>query len=104
MSFLRRHPKLLALNAALLAGLAFAALMPRAADAQPGANPQAGRLRGDYTLIAGRYQGGTASAIYIIDAANQELIALSWDRTNNRINPLGHRSLLDDSRYLSKPR
>jgi hypothetical protein len=108
MSLLRQHPKLIALNAALLAALAVATFTTsRPADAQttlakPG--EQAGRLRGEYTMIPGKFQGGTASAIYIIDAANQELVALTWDRSNNRINPLGHRSLLDDSRYLTKPR
>ncbi len=108
MSLLRTHPKLIALNAALLAALAVATFTgSRTADAQPTSarsGEQNGRLRGEYTIIAGTIQGGTTSALYIIDAANQDLIALSWDRTNNRANPLGYRSLTDDAKYLTKPR
>ncbi|HMN42618.1 MAG TPA: hypothetical protein PKE29_17390 [Phycisphaerales bacterium] len=108
MNLLRSHPKLLALNAALLAAIAVTTLTgSRPADAQTAA-PKPGepgaRLRGEYTMIAGKFQGGTASVIYIIDAANQDLVAINWDRSNNRPNPLGHRSLLDDARYLTKPR
>jgi hypothetical protein len=70
-----------------------AAGMP--ADAQP---PASARPRGEYTMISGRIQGATTNAVYILDANNQELVALSWDRNRNRFVGIGYRSLLADGR------
>ena len=100
--------RLIGLNIALLAVLAvvtIAGVVSSRADAQPptGSNP-ASRIRGEYTMVSGKIQGATADALYIIDAANQELVALSWDRAASRFEPIGHRSIADDARYLTKPR
>jgi len=98
--------KLIGLNVALLATLAVVTLLgvvSARAGAQPGATTPA-RGRGEYTMVSGRIQGSTTSAIYIVDGANQEIVALTWDRTNNRVEPIGYRSLNDDARYLTKPR
>lgn len=102
--------RLVWLNGVLLAALAVVTVGQRA-GAQPGgsggasggsrvggAASPADRPRGDYTLVTGRMQGGTAGAIYIFDAANQELLALSWDRTHDRFNIIGHRSVTSDAR------
>ena len=85
----RRWP-LLAVNAGLLVILGVATLAP----AQPGAN----RARGDYAIVGGDFQGGGgANAVYILDSSNQELIAVSWDRTRKSLTGIGFRSLDRDA-------
>lgn len=107
----RVSPRLIALNVLLLGALVMVTFMgSRPATAQapaggagvPGGQPIRGR--GDYTMMAGKSTGGTASVVYIVDAANQDVIVLGWDRTNLRLNPIGHRSMADDAHYLTKPR
>lgn len=96
---------LVLLNAAVLGALAVVTIADRA-GAQPGTVPatRGERMRGDYTLVTGRYIGGSTSAVYIFDATNQELLALSWDRTHDRFNIIGHRSLAADARTRQQPR
>ncbi|RMH27261.1 MAG: hypothetical protein D6693_05645, partial [Planctomycetota bacterium] len=77
---------LIALNTALLLALAAVTLAPPAAA-------QAGRARGEYAMISGQIQGREESAIYLVDTANQEMVALIWDRQRNNLLPLGRRSL-----------
>jgi len=43
-------------------------------------------------------QGVTESAIYVIDAANQELLALRWNRSNKALSAIGFRDLASDAR------
>lgn len=102
--------RLLWLNGGLLAALACATLVGHfsgaPASAQP-VDPATGvqvRNRGDYTVVSGRYQGGTTSAVYILDAANQQILALKWDRTNARFDLVGLRSITDDAREQRAPR
>lgn len=59
------------------------------------------RARGDYTMVSGRYQGGTSNAIYLLDAANGELMALAWDRSRNEMEIIGHRRIADDAQVKS---
>lgn len=82
---------LIALNGALLVALAAVALAP-IADAQRG-----GRARGQYTMVDGAVQGADVSAIYIVDAANQEMVSLYWDRNRRGFNALGYRNLAEDA-------
>lgn len=99
----RLDKRLLALNGGLLVVLGVVTLANvRAADAQPTTTPN--RARGEYTMVSGRMQGSTAAVLYLIDATNQEIVAASWDRNNNKLEPVGLRSLSDDSRYLQRPR
>ena len=98
----RMDRRLIVLNGALLAVLAVVTLSSaRSATGQTG---EANRARGEYTMVSGVMQGSTASVLYLLDATNQEIVAASWDRNNNRLVPIGHRSLSDDSRYLQRPR
>ena len=92
--------RLVALNVALLIVLGIVTF----AGAQPGGTGAGPRGRGEYTMVSGRTQGSTTATIYILDAANQEVLALGWDRGNNKPDVVGHRSLADDAKYLSKPR
>lgn len=96
----RSSRRLLGVNIALLIGLAVVTLMSTlhtpysTAQVVPNA---AQRPRGEYTMISGRYQGSTTAAVYILDAANQEVIALRWDRNNNRFEGIGYHNLKDDA-------
>ena len=87
----RQFRALIALNAVLLAALAVVSLSP-AAEAQRG-----NRARGQYTLVAGMVQGAEVEAVYVVDASNQEMVALYWDRNRNGFGPLGYRSLAEDA-------
>lgn len=88
----RAHPALLILNAGLAVVLAAVALAPRA-DAQ-----RAARARGDYTMVSGRTQGGSSNhAVYIIDASNQEVVALRWNDNTRGLEGLGYRDLAADA-------
>jgi hypothetical protein len=106
----RISPRLVALNVALLAILVVvtvtgsrpATAQPPAPGSPPGSQPTRGR--GEYTMVCGKYAGATSSAVYIVDAANQEIVVLGWDRASNRLTPIGFRSLTDDAHYLTKPR
>jgi hypothetical protein len=99
--------RLLGLNFALVLVLGVITILT---NAQVGAQPATGgapgqpvaagqRGRGDYTLLSGKIQGGTSSAIYILDAANQELLALSWNRSRDELETIGLRRLADDARF-----
>lgn len=88
--------RLVALNAALVALFAivhFAA----PAIAQGVANL---RARGDYTLVSGKTMSGNAHAVYIVDASNQELVALRWDTSRQSFVGIGFRDLDADARSL----
>jgi hypothetical protein len=87
----RASPALIALNAALLLVLGIITLAPES-YAQRG---QA-RVRGDYTMVSGRIVGGSSNVVYIIDAANQELIAVRWSNASKGLDGVGFRSLQAD--------
>lgn len=98
--------RLIAANVVLLGALAALTIvgLQSPAGAQPGAAAPAVRGRGDYTMVSGRYQGGTANMVYLLDSANQELLALEWNRNRNEFVPLGLRSLVEDGRRQAPPR
>ncbi len=104
-SALRSNARLLTLNGVLLLILAGVTLSSsRLASAQPDARRDSPRLRGEYTMVSGRTQGLTTSTLYIIDAVNQEIVALNWDRNANKPEVIGLRSLAEDSRFLERVR
>lgn len=83
---------LLALNGALLGVLALIALGSAASGSeQPGA-----RARGEYTMVSGQIKFGNSSGIWIIDAANQELVAVRWDDSRNALTGIDYRNLAAD--------
>jgi hypothetical protein len=97
-----RHRSLIALNMVLLGLLALVTLAP-GAGAQPGGAGGAGntpgqrpRAHGQYGVVGGRYQGGVEAAMYIVDSANEELLALRWDRSRKALSALGYRDMAQD--------
>ena len=54
------------------------------------------RKRGEYTLVSGDQNVGNSNAIFIVDAANQELVVLDWDNQTGLVG-LGYRDLNQDS-------
>lgn len=99
----RTERRLIGLNLSLLLALGVVTILatstPRAA-AQPreGSSPASTRGRGEYTLVSGRI-GSSDSVIYITDAQNQELLALTWDKNRNELDVLGHRKLSSDAMF-----
>lgn len=87
-----RYAGLLALNAALVAALAFVSFSPQA-DAQSASR----RPRGEYTMVAGQVQGISESAIYVVDSTNQEILAMRWDRSRKALGGIGYRNMAVDS-------
>jgi len=85
--------RLIGLNAALLLALLGVTLAP-SADAQTAANSS--RARGEYTMVGGDVSGSTANALYIVDAANREIITLLWDTSRRRLQGVGYRDLVLD--------
>ena len=88
---------LLAINVVLIAALV-AVIWAPPADAQNAAPPREGRIRGDYTMVSGRVNAGGADAVYVLDAANREMIALRWDSAKQSLSGVGYRDLDADGR------
>lgn len=83
---------LVALNATLLLALGAVTLAPKAgAQGQPAPRP-----RGEYTLVGGQVMGANSNAIYVLDAANRELVTLMWDDSRKQIHGIGYRDLAND--------
>ncbi|PHQ81277.1 MAG: hypothetical protein COB69_04535 [Phycisphaera sp.] len=80
---------LIAVNVVLLVVLGAVSI----ATAQPG-----NRARGDYAMVGGEILGGGGgNAVYILDASNQELIAVKWDTSRKVLDGIGFRDLNRDS-------
>ena len=107
LSAARSASGLVAINAGLLAALALVVFVPPAGtNAQPAAaapGAAVNRARGTYTMVAGRVQGQVESAIYIVDAANQEMIAMKWDRSRKQLKGLGYQDLAPGRRGPVNP-
>jgi len=89
-----RRGALVALNAGLVASLGGVLFGPRAI-AQAG---NAARAPGEYTLVGGDMPGTTDNTIFVLDAANRELIALEWSQSRSRLEGIGFRDLAEDVR------
>ena len=82
---------LLTLNAALLATLALVTL-------EPGAQAQQNtRTRGRYGIISGWVQNCDPEVAYIMDEANQEVVAVYWDERVKQFIGQGYRNMANDS-------
>ena len=79
------------LNIVLLGALAAITLVPDTVRR----NAQPARARGEYTMLSGRPNGQASDAVFVLDASNQEVIALKWDNTK-KLTILGYRNLETD--------
>ncbi|QQS07960.1 MAG: hypothetical protein IPK69_08040 [Phycisphaerales bacterium] len=48
------------------------------------------RPRGEYTMVSGRLPSGGPEAIYVVDAANEEIVALRWDNGRQALVGIGY--------------
>ncbi len=83
---------LIALNAGLALTLLAVALAPAA-----GAQPRSTRARGEYTMVSSKIQGGNSHVVYLVDAANQELVGLRWNESTKGLEGVGYRDLILDA-------
>ena len=81
---------LVVLNVVLLFGLGAVTLSGQV-DAQ--SSSATGRVRGDYSVVGGATLGGVSSMIYVLDSANREMIALSWNDSSKSLDGVGYRDL-----------
>ncbi len=81
---------LVVLNAVLVAGVLLQRAVPRA-------YAQGGRARGEYTMVSGKTNAGGPHAIYVLDSANQEMVALRWDPARRVLGVIGYRNLSGDA-------
>jgi hypothetical protein len=88
----RRRAGLIALNAALLTLLGVVTLSTNAT-----AQNDQRRARGEYTMVAGELLGLNNEAVYIIDAANNEMLGLYWEQSRRTLQPIGYRNLEFDA-------
>jgi len=82
---------LIVLNAALLLILGAVVLSP-STFAQRGS-----RARGEYTMVSGKIVGGNAHVVYILDGANQEVLAAKWNEGAKSIDVIGYRDMQADA-------
>ncbi len=82
---------LIALNVGLLVVLGAVVLAP-AAQAQRGS-----RARGEYTMVSGKIVGGNSHIVYILDGANQEVLAAKWNEGAKSVDVLGYRDMQADA-------
>jgi len=88
----QRTKGLIALNAVLLVGLALITLAP---DAE--AQARRTRAHGQYAIVDAQFLGSQSAAIIVLDSANQEMLALRWDRSRRILTTIGQRDLAADS-------
>jgi len=54
------------------------------------------RVRGDYTMVAGGVNGAMSGVVYVVDTANQELMAVTFDPNQKSLMGIGYRNLGGD--------
>jgi hypothetical protein len=90
------HRGLVALNLILLLILAAVTFAPTAGAQQ--------RSRGNYNMVGGGTQGSNTGVVWVLDGANQELIAVAYDRNAKQLKGVGYRNVARDGSNLSAKR
>lgn len=88
----RTRTTLVALNAGLLLALGAVTFAPEAE-----AQSRTQRARGSYSMVGGEIKTGNANAVWIIDAANQEMICIRWNLSRSEFDGIGYRDLDTDA-------
>ncbi|MFU8827824.1 MAG: hypothetical protein ACNA8P_00130 [Phycisphaerales bacterium] len=84
----RSYKGLLTLNVLLVAVLVLVSIGPSDSEAQ-----QANRARGQYSALSMAVTGSVSDAIVVIDANNQEMVALRWDASRRSLAGIDYVSL-----------
>lgn len=92
-----RMPGLIVLNGVLLVLLALVTF-GSSVDAQQA------RGRGEYTMVAGGGSGTDAAIIWIVDVANQEMIAMTFNHNTKVLDGVGYRNLAADATSVIRGR
>ncbi len=85
---------LIALNIGALALLAAVSFAPGISSAQ---SPARTRAHGQYGMLSGQFQGSSEDAIFLVDAANAEMLALKFDRSRRSLTGIGYRDMAADA-------
>ncbi|MBM4006112.1 MAG: hypothetical protein FJ292_00865 [Planctomycetes bacterium] len=93
---------LVALNLVLLGILAYGSLAPTANAQQQQA--AAGRAGGRYGMVSGVVQNVYPGVVYIVDEANQEVVAVMWNETIRQFSGVGYRDLKSDAATFQQNR
>jgi len=91
---------LIALNLVLLAVLAYGTFAP-SATAQQASTSRAG---GRYGMVSGVVQNVYPGVVYIVDEANQEVVAVMWNETIRQFSGVGYRDLKSDAATFQQNR
>ncbi|MBX3377861.1 MAG: hypothetical protein KF678_12760 [Phycisphaeraceae bacterium] len=94
---MKHHRGLIAVNLFLLLLLAAVTLAPSSVAQRGGGGVSGGRARGEYTMLSGQMSGSSASAIFVIDSANQDMVALRWNESTKSLDGIGYRDLREDA-------
>jgi hypothetical protein len=86
----RSFISLVALNLVLLAVLAFGGI------GQPAHAQQSPRVGGRYGMVSGVVQNVYPGVVYIVDEANQEMVAVMWNETTQSFQGMGYRDFKSD--------
>jgi hypothetical protein len=89
---------LIGLNVALACCLGVTLLSRTHAIAQEEGRVTNSRLRGEYTMITARTNAGGPHAVWVLDAANAEMVALKWDQSRQSLIGAGYREVTSDLR------
>lgn len=85
-------------NAALLAAILATALARPSAHAQGEPPAEGRRPRGEYTMVSAKTNQGGPHAVWIVDSANNEMVAVRWDQSRQAMLGIGYRSISSDAR------
>lgn len=89
---------LIGLNALLVLCLVAVTFAPSVTAQQP-----VTRGPGDYTMVAGQMRGQNSDVVYIVDAMNQEMVAVMWNSSQRKMSAVGYRDLAADSQVTARP-
>lgn len=87
----KSYKGLITLNIVLIVALVLVSIGPSESNAQNNNN----RARGQYSALSMAISGSVTDAIAIIDANNQEIVALRWDASRRSLSGIDYVSLQD---------
>ncbi|HWB20811.1 MAG TPA: hypothetical protein VG711_10950 [Phycisphaerales bacterium] len=97
-------PKRSSLKGVILLNMGLLVLLAIITFSSTHAGAQNQRGRGDYVMVAGGARGTESSVVYVVDQVNQEMMALTYDSTNKRLDGMTYRNLANDARTMLRSR